>query len=86
MVRSITTEHLEKYVADTLSPTVRRRVESALRESQQLRRELDELKAEAGIVDEVKDSLSIRLPERDEARSVSKAVGRLKTTLSKPDR
>ncbi len=60
---------------------MKRRVENALRESEELRRQLDALKTEAGIVEVVKDALSIRLPERDEERIVSKAVGRLKTTL-----
>ncbi|MFQ5474174.1 MAG: hypothetical protein ACE5FA_14990 [Dehalococcoidia bacterium] len=83
MPKSISTEHLEEYLAGTLSPTAKRRVESALGKSDELRRQLDALKAEAGTIEAVKDSLSIRLPERDEERIVSRAVGGLNSTLGR---
>ncbi len=81
MAGTIDRKKLEQYVAGALTPTITRRVEAALEASAGLRAILEEVKGEAEIVETVKDSQAIRLPEDDEERIVSDVLGSLGTTL-----
>ena len=83
MVETIDRKKLEKYVAGELTRAMKRRVEDALDASADLRRLLDEVKGEVEIVEAVKDSQAIRLPEREEERIVTEVMGSLRTTLER---
>lgn len=85
MAGTIDRKKLEKYVAGELTPAMKRRVEDALAASADLRQLLEEVQGEAEIVEAVKDSQAIRLPEREEERIVTQVMGSLRTTLDTPD-
>ena len=81
MAAAVTDDDLERYLSGALAPSIVKRIERALSRSPQLRTRLEELRAEREIIDEVKDSFAIRLPEAEEERIVAEGLGRLGTTL-----
>ena len=77
-------DDLERYLAGALPASSAKRIERAISRSTELRARLEELRAEREIVDAVKDSFAIRLPEAEEERIVTEGLGRLGTTLGGP--
>ena len=80
-------EMLERYLSGNMTKRERRAVDAALNRVPELSDRLERLRQEREIVESVKDSFAIRLPESEEDRIVSRAVGQLDTALdsSRPD-
>lgn len=85
MAAAIDRTKLEKYAAGELTPAMKRRVEDALEASADLRQLLEQVTDEAEIVEAVRDSQAIRLPEGEEERIVTELVGSLRTAMDTPD-
>jgi anti-sigma factor RsiW len=86
MKTNISDNELEAYVAGRLSDRGRRRIDTALRASANLRTRLEEVQRERETLEAVRDSFAIRLPEQEEERIISTSLGRLGTTLGEPGR
>ena len=80
-------EMLERYLSANMTERERRAIDAALNRVPELSDRLERLRQEREIVEAVKDSFAIRLPESEEDRIVSRAVGQLDTALDslRPD-
>lgn len=74
MPQRISDEHLQRYLAGSLSQTAKRRLDAAMQKSLALRRRLEELQREAELLDAIKDARVIRLSQRDEERVPSRVM------------
>jgi anti-sigma factor RsiW len=81
MQHSIDDEQLERYLAGTLPTRSAGKVERALRKSAELRKRLEELRAEAEVLKQVVDSQAIRLVEDEERRVVSEVTQKLRASF-----
>ena len=81
MKTTITDSDLESYLSDSLSPAKKLQVEKAISQSPKLQARLDELRQEQAMLEAVKDSFAIRLPETEEIRIISKVSGKIHTSL-----
>jgi len=86
MNKTIDDRQLEAYLRDTLSDSLKQRVEKALKSSSELRNRLETMKEELRIEDAARDSRAIRLSDQDEQRVVASVMDNLRTSLEDVNR
>lgn len=91
MHKTIDDRQLEAYLRDTLSDSLKQRIEKALKASAELRIRLETITDELRIEDAARDSRAIRLSDQDERRVVASVMDTLRTSLeevneARPDR
>lgn len=82
MTGGITDEQLHRYVAGELSTAAAHNIERAAIASAELHQRIDELRREQALIEELRDSFKLRLPEQEEARILERGIQRLGTTLA----
>ena len=85
MTKKPNDEELSQYVRAVLSAAAARRVEQALQHWPELRERAAAMREEFELIEQVKDSFAIRLPETQEERIVADGLNRLGKRLRKSE-